>query len=329
MRENEFLRWIARNTPPHPAVPLGIGDDMAAVILSPDAAPDDHASLALLKVDQVLDGVHFDLKVHSPDQVGHKAVNRCLSDCAAMACQPAAIMLSVALPAHADGKFAHQLYLGCRDAAAIFDCPIVGGDTAIWNDARQRLVITVAALGRTDMFPLTRAGAQPGDAVCVTGALGGSLLKGGAGRHLTFTPRIELAQALARMVPIHAMMDLSDGLAMDLPRLCARSGVGARVEQDRLPVHPDAHLRSAQDHIPALQHALADGEDYELLFTVAPEDLPKILSPVTGPSASLSALHAAPITQIGTITTEKTLHLVDQRGRPHPWPRAGWEHASR
>ncbi len=322
MRENEFLDWVRQNTPPHSAVPLGIGDDMAAVVLSPEAAADDHTALALLKVDQVLDGVHFDLSIHAPAAVGRKAVNRCLSDCAAMACQPAAVMLAVALPAGVSMKVARELYRGCRDAAAVFDCPIVGGDTAIWGDAAGRLVITVAALGRTDMLPLTRAGAQPGDAICVTGALGGSLRPDGGGRHLTFTPRILLAQALARTVPIHAMMDLSDGLAMDLPRLCARSGVGAAVEARRVPIHPDAQALAAGNRAAALRHALADGEDYELLLTVAEADVARIIGAEAGPGGSLAPPHAAPVSRIGTITAGRAVVLVDEHNRRAPGRRA-------
>ena len=135
MRENDFLRWIRENTPQHPAVPLGIGDDMAVVDIG--------ASPAILKTDQCLDQVHFDLRQHSATQAGHKAVNRCLSDCAAMACLPAALMISVALPREGPGSgeaFAKELFLACRDAGAAFGCPLVGGDTGMWD---QRLAITV------------------------------------------------------------------------------------------------------------------------------------------------------------------------------------------
>jgi thiamine-monophosphate kinase len=315
MYENDFLRWIAAHTPPHARVPLNIGDDMALVRLPQNAA--------LLKIDQCLDQVHFDLRKHTPAQAGRKAVNRCLSDCAAMACLPAALMVSVALPREGPGssqEAAQELFLACRDAAAVFDCPLVGGDTAIWD---QRLAITVAALGTPPPSPnqkeIRRSGAKPGDTLFVSGQLGGSLLPDGNGRHLTFTPRIELAQKIAAAAgpALHAMMDLSDGLAQDLPRLCAASGVGAIVHTAQLPIHPDAQILAARDHIPAGLHALADGEDYELLFALDTDAIPKIIN--------LSDIH---LTAIGILTTGSSLALLDSSGQQHPWPRAGWEHRS-
>src|SRR5947207_12628800 len=120
MRENDFLKWIATHTPVHPQVPLNVGDDMA--VLNVGGA----SGAVLLKIDQCLDQVHFDLRQHTPAQVGRKAVNRCLSDCAAMACVPAAILISVALPREGPGSgeaAAREMFLACRDAAGAFDCP--------------------------------------------------------------------------------------------------------------------------------------------------------------------------------------------------------------
>ncbi len=309
MRENDFLSWIAAHTPAHARVPLNIGDDMAAVRLGND--------LALLKIDQCLDRVHFDLLKHTVTQAGRKAVNRCLSDCAGMACLPAAIMVSVALPREGPGSgeaAAKELFLACRDTGAAFDCPLVGGDTAIWD---ERLAITVAALGMltgdADRNEIRRSGAKPGDTLFVSGQLGGSI----HGRHLSFVPRIALAQKLAKTAGkhLHAMMDLSDGLAQDLPRLCKASSVGAEIHTAQLPIHPDAEASSAFDGIPAGLHALADGEDYELLFALDPEAVPDIVN-----------LDEVPLTAIGTITADKTLKLLDAANRAHPWPNAGWEH---
>ncbi|HEY4330091.1 MAG TPA: thiamine-phosphate kinase [Phycisphaerae bacterium] len=309
MRENDFLSWIGSQTPPHARVPINIGDDMAAVQLP--------ANLALLKIDQCLDQVHFDLRHHTPAQAGRKAVNRCLSDCAAMACVPAAILISVALPREGPGSgegAAKELFLACRDAAGIFDCPLVGGDTAIWD---QRLAITVAAMGTLseDGTEVRRSGAKVGDTLFVSGQLGGSI----KGRHLSFVPRIELALKLAKAAGtgagggLHAMMDLSDGLAQDLPRMCAASGVGAQVYVGQLPIHPDA--QEAGDGVPAGLHALADGEDYELLFALDPEATPEIVN-----------LDSVPVTAIGVVTAERALKLIDAGGKAHAWPRAGWEH---
>lgn len=317
MRENDFLSWITWQTPAHPRVPLNIGDDMAAVSLK--------GELALLKIDQCLDQVHFDLRQHSMTQAGRKAVNRCLSDCAAMACRPAALMISVALPREGPGSgeaAAKELFLACRDAAAVFDCPLVGGDTAIWD---QRLAITVAALGALPAGGriIRRSGARPGDTLFVSGWLGGSI----KGRHLNFVPRIELAQKLVKAVGegLHAMMDLSDGLAQDLPRMCAASGVGAMVHAAKLPIDVDALMLSAHDgslaalpgFLAAGLHALTDGEDYELLFALDTDSIPEIIPLSTS---------KVPLTAIGIVTDEQTLKLVDDRSNQCPWPRGGWEH---
>jgi thiamine-monophosphate kinase len=309
MRENDLLAWIAANAGRHPSVPLGIGDDMAVVNLH--AAPGNDGVPALLKIDQALDQVHFDLRTHSPAAAGRKAVNRCLSDCAAMACSPAAILVSVALPRNADLKLAQELFIGCRDAAAVFDCPLVGGDTAVWD---QRLVITVAAIGVASGRPILRNAAQPGDSVCVSGKLGGSII----GRHMNFIPRINMARQLASMVDLHAMMDLSDGLAMDLPRLLKASGCGAAINSETIPIHDDAETLSSRDGKPALWHALCDGEDYELLFTLSGPD-----------AAQLGSLSLeAPISVIGTITKEPQLILQDAARAKNSWPKGGWEHGS-
>jgi len=324
MKENEFLGWIREHVPAHEAVVLGVGDDMAVVKADAAAGPD-VSNLVLLKIDQVLEGVHFDLSAHSWRAVGRKAVNRCLSDCAAMACWPAAVLVSVALPRGrlgTNGQQAKELFLGCQEAAAAFNCAVVGGDTAVWDG---KLVVTVAAMGRPEAVePVRRSGAQIGDAICVTGELGGSLL----GSHMTFVPRVKEARELARILSenggggIHAMMDLSDGLAMDLPRLCAASrGVGAVVAVGNLPVSSAAERRADKDGLPAALHALADGEDYELLFTMAEADLPRLFPAVGAPSPI-----GVRVTRIGTIREGHELRLLDAQDQEHPWPRGGWEH---
>ncbi len=343
MRENDFLRFVYESVPAHGEVPITVGDDMAGVRLScggegpggefPNSGDrggnrgtqaggggaGGGAALALLKIDQCLDRVHFDVREHSAKQAGTKAVNRCLSDCAAMACLPAGVMVSVALPREGAGSgeaFAQELFLACRDAAGKFDCPVVGGDTAVWDG---RLVIVVSALGKLPQGgrAITRGGAKVGDTLFVSGALGGSIL----GRHLSFEPRVALALALARAAGegLHAMMDLSDGLAADLPRICAASGVGAEVHGGRLPLHEDAWKLSEKDGLPAGLHGLVDGEDYELLFAMDPEAVPEIVG--------IGERLGVPVTAVGTVVAAgKGLVLVDDAGRKLPWPRGGWEH---
>lgn len=259
--------------------------------------------LLLVGTDQVLDGVHFDSSKHSPREIGAKAMNRNLSDCAAMACLPAAAVVSAALPRGVGLDYAKELYLGLRDAADAFDCLIVGGDTGSWDG---KLALTVAILGRSDgVEPITRSGAKPGELIYVTGALGGSIL----GRHLRFVPRVREARELARSGAVTAMLDVSDGLSRDLRNLCEASGVGAEIDADLVPIHPDAAELSRVDQVAPIEHALHDGEDHELLFTAARE---------------LSGL-PFPCTRIGRIVEGAEILLV-RSGVAEPLAPRGWDH---
>src|SRR3989440_5091275 len=150
--EFDFINWIRSQQKPTKIVTHPAGDDLAILDWPED-------ELLLVGVDQVLDGVHFDSAKHSPRDIGKKAMNRNLSDCAAMACLPAAAIATVALPRSAGIEFAKELYHGLRIAGDAFNCPLVGGDTATWDG---KLALTVAILGRSDgITPITRAGAKP------------------------------------------------------------------------------------------------------------------------------------------------------------------------
>jgi thiamine-monophosphate kinase len=302
--ESEFLHWLAarRDHPVGAAAPVrvGIGDDLAVLAW---AASD----LLIVGVDQVLDGVHFDSRLHSPREVGRKVMNRNLSDCAAMACVPAAAVVSAALPRGCGIEVARELYLGLRDAAEPFGCAIVGGDTGSWDG---KLAVSVSILGRSNgIEPVLRSGARPGDRLYVTGSLGGSRL----GRHMTFSPRVHEARALARTGLVTAMIDLSDGLSRDLPRLCTMSRCAATIELHRIPIHPDAHAAAAQDGTAATEHALHDGEDHELLLSASGE-LPEIVEGVS-------------VTQIGEITSGSGVRVVLPDGSHSDLPARGWDHA--
>jgi thiamine-monophosphate kinase len=290
--EFDFIRWIVAQHRADDFVRVPPGDDLAVL--------DWPATDALLVgIDQVLDGVHFDSGRHTPQQIGAKVVNRNLSDCAAMACLPAALVASVALPRGAGEDYARALYRGMHDAAAGFGCRIVGGDTGAWDG---KLVATVAILGRSDgLTPITRNGARPGDSLYVTGPLGGSIL----GRHMTFTPRVNEARQLAAAHRITAMIDISDGLSRDLGHICRQSGMGAEVDAHAVPIHDDALILAAQDHKPALWHALHDGEDHELLFT--------------SPDMILGAI------RIGQITRGDAMTLCSGGVRT-PLEERGWQH---
>ena len=250
--ESAFLDWVRRRQAgrPSPGVVSAAGDDLAVL--------DWPGGLVLLGVDPVLDGVHLDLAQCGPAAAGRKAMNRNLSDVAAMAGTPVAATLSLVVPHALGGGDVRAIYAGAEAAGDAFACPIVGGDFASWDG---RLVVTVGILARC-LTPVARGTARAGQRLYVTGPLGGSIL----GRHLTFTPRIDLGHTLAASCRPSAMMDLSDGLTRDLPRLLGHAGVGATLDAAAIPVHDDARRLAAKSGRDPLWHALNDGEDYELLF---------------------------------------------------------------
>src|SRR5688500_11935315 len=170
--EFDFIDWLRRLQPRTALVPVPAGDDLAVLKWPAD-------DLLLVGVDQVLDGVHFDSSVHGPRAIGRKAMNRNLSDCAAMACLPAAAVVSVALPRGRDVEYAMELYLGVKEDGEKCHCPIVGGEPGSWR-GRLAITVTIVGCGAPNTPPLGRSGARPENAIFVTGPLGGSLL----GRHM-------------------------------------------------------------------------------------------------------------------------------------------------
>ncbi len=242
-----------------PGVLTGIGDDMAVLAVGSEQV--------LITCDMLLDGVHFDSSQASLAQIGYKVLAVSLSDCAAMAALPLAAVVSVALPDGLTMADAEELMAGIGRAARRYACPVVGGDTTSWD---KPLAIDVALLGRTDgVEPVRRSGAKVGDAILVTGALGGSL----AGGHLDFAPRIAEARLLAQMAPLHALIDLSDGLSTDLHHICTESDVSALLDAEAIPISSAARQRPDP-----LAAALNDGEDFELLLCTAAADAQKLLS---------------------------------------------------
>jgi thiamine-monophosphate kinase len=226
-----------------------------------------------------------------------------------MACLPAAAVVSAALPRGVGVEYAKELYLGMKEAGERFGCVIVGGDTGSWGG---KLALSVTIMGRSaGIKPGTRNGARPGDAIFVTGPLGGSIL----GRHMTFTPRVEEARALAETRKVRAMIDLSDGLSRDLAHICRESGVGAVIDAHRIPVHEDAVEMRRDGHSP-LEHALHDGEDYELLFCLPSEGVDFDQIPV---------LPGAVFPLIGRITEEPGVRLRTAEGEVPLEPKS-WEH---
>ena len=261
MRELEILRHIHANNallPDRVSVPPG--DDMGAIRIG--------GQDVLVTVDQVADGVHIDLASTPLEKVGRKAITRSLSDVAAMGAIPAGAVVAASLPRRLSEKDAKTLSDVMRQACAMYDCPLFGGDICMWD---QRLIVSVTMLASTaDVQPVRRRGARSGDAICVTGALGGSLESiDGSIHHLDFEPRLQAGRMLADSSRRpHCMIDLSDGLAMDLGHLCREAGLVAIIEADQLPISRAAALASNKDHRPPWQHAVGDGEDYELCFTI-------------------------------------------------------------
>ena len=228
-----------------PWTKLGIGDDCAILDVGP-------RSNLLVTTDMLMDGRHFRLEADGPERVGHKALGVNLSDIAAMAGVPRAALVAVALPQAGASELARGLYDGMTVLAEQFGIDLVGGDTNAWDGP---LVVCVTLIGEaTSRGPVCRNGAKAGDAILVTGALGGSLH---AGRHLRVEPRIAEALALHESAPLHAMIDISDGLASDLSHILVESGgLGAVLEETAIPIHSDAHEMSRNDGVSALDHAL-------------------------------------------------------------------------
>lgn len=303
MREFELIRSIvAHNSALPGTVTIPPGDDMAALRLG------DHD--LLVAVDQVIEGVHFDRNSATLEQIARKAVTRNLSDVAAMAGKPLATLASAILPKGLPKGDADHLLTALRETAQAYDAPLVGGDTAT-SDGPLTLSVTVLATA-DGIEPVQRTGAKSGDAIYVTGQLGGSQHDyQGKTYHLDFEPRVALARTLAatKETRPRAMIDLSDGLARDLPHLVEHAEITAHL----LPVTPVARQVSARDGRPGWLHAVADGEDYELLFT-ADADAP-IPNKIDG----------VPITRIGQVTASNGILLIDGNERIH-LEGLGWEH---
>ncbi|MEP6698752.1 MAG: thiamine-phosphate kinase [Verrucomicrobiota bacterium] len=245
--ENQLLARLLPKLTTNDSVVVGAGDDCAVV------ASSSGQQFQLLKTDCIVEGIHF-AKEAPPKFIGWKAMARPLSDFAAMSGIPQFALITIIIPGERTLHWVQGIYRGLAEAALLFDVAIVGGET---SNTQGPAVISVSVSGFAEKDRwVTRAGGKVADELFVTGRLGGSL----RGRHLKFTPRIEESRWLTKHFPIHAMMDLSDGLGSDLPRLARASNVGFAVDENALPRHRGC----------SAAQAISDGEDYELLFAIAP-----------------------------------------------------------
>lgn len=260
--EQSFVAWAKMRARRLPQVKLGIGDDAAILAGSTEDW--------VVTTDTLMDGVHFQSQKVSGEQIGRKLIRVNLSDLAAMAAEPVAVFLSLCLPRNAAQQLAADIYEGVCQVAERFQVALAGGDTNCWDGP---LVVGLTAIGKTvSGMAWVRSGALPGDAIVVTGPLGGSIL----GKHLDFEPRIELSRLIRHQIPIHAAMDISDGLSTDLLRMCDASHCGAILDLADIPVTEQALQLSATSGKTPAEHALGDGEDFELLLAVAESNLPSL-----------------------------------------------------
>lgn len=301
MNEFELIAKLSASLPTNTSVRVGVGDDCAVLDLG---VPD---RFLLFKTDAVVEEIHFTAGTPA-EKIGRKALARCLSDIAAMAGTPVAALITLALPRNFDVDRVEAIYRGMNALAAKYGVAIVGGET---TENPDRIVISVALLGTVAKNKcVLRSGAKAGDAIFVTGELGGSR----AGKHLEFDPRLNEAQWLADHFDVHAMIDLSDGLAGDLPHILKASGVGAELLSDAIGISRPARVQAREGHSAKtpLLAALTDGEDFELLFTVASADAVPLLD------AWKKQFPELPLACIGKITAAPGLKIRDKKGIQAP-----------
>ena len=312
--ELEFIRWLREHVPADPRAKLGLRDDAALISIAGNAD-------IVVTTDLLTDGVDFRVGIDDLPRIGRQALGANLSDLAAMAAQPIAALISVALPQNGlsgSGPFetAIGLYEGLLPLAREYDIAIAGGDTNTYDGP---LVISITAIGQPlKCGPLTRSGGHPRDWLLVTGTLGGSLL----GHMFDFTPRVREAILLHERFQLSAGIDISDGLSLDASRLAEASGCGALLFLDRVPISPDAIELARRDgatglKAAALQHALGDGQDFELLFAVSPTTAQLILrdQPVD-----------CQLTHVGELIAEPGLWQQHSDGRRSLLEVTGWRH---
>ena len=304
---------------------VGVGDDAAVLSTSPE-------ELTIITTDMLVEGTHFRLDLTTPFQLGWKSVAANISDIAAMGGIPTWTFVSLGFRPDTDVEFIDDLYKGMTECAGRFGSKLIGGDT---NSVKGDSIISVCQMGLVESDHLTRRnGAQIGDRILVTGFLGDSrgglelLLKYGldgavsrsnslVGAHLIPMPRVREARAAVETNAVHAMMDISDGLAADLPKLCKSSGVGATVYADKLPISDELRKVAGKLEMSATDLAIGGGEEFELLMAVAPEGVDKIIKAIEDHTG-------VRVAEIGEIAAD-SVEIICADGTRKPL-KGGWEH---
>ncbi len=301
-----------------PQTVLGLGDDCAAYQPEPGL-------LQVLSTDCLVEGIHFTLKTHLPEILGQKALAVNLSDIAAMGATPKLALISLAIPNHMSVDFLDRFYKGLNRISQKYKVDLAGGDTV---SSLRDFFINISILGEAKKNRLfTRKGAKAGDRIFVTGTLGDSSLgleilnnprkkwrgpishrKTLIQKHLCPEPRIAFSQKLARSkLKITSMIDISDGLGQDLEHICIESGVGADIRETCLPASEALTKFCFINKLDPLNYILSGGEDYELLFTMAPEHVKKI--------EALLRTTDLPVKSIGEVTgNPRTINVIGESG---------------
>jgi len=286
--EDRLLQKIAADLPLKRTVLSGAGDDCAVAQFA------GAEKLLLLKTDCVVAGVHFDARA-KPSAVGWKAMARPLSDFAAMSGLPEFALVTFIAPAATQVHWTTEVYRGLKKAARAFDVAIVGGETSR-TEGPVTISISIAGFVEKGRW-ISRRGGKGGDELFVTGRLGGSM----RGKHLRFVPRIAEARWLTKHFRVNAMMDLSDGLGADLPRLARASGVGFDLDEAAIP-----RTRGC-----TIQQAISDGEDYELLVAISKGQAAALQR------AWVKEFPALPLTRIGRLIPKSKIENQTWRGYVH------------
>jgi len=295
--EIKLIKRLAKGVRLDRSVIKGIGDDTAVIAWK-------RGSYLLYTCDMLVEDVHFKRAAATPFQIGWKAMGRTISDIAAMGGVPRYALVSCAIDPGLPVSYADGIYKGMKALTNKFGINLVGGDTC----RSKKIAIDVSLIGEVERKNLvTRCGAKPGDLILVTGAIGGSV----KGKHLTFMPRLDEARSLVKKFKLNAMIDVTDGLLLDLWRILDASGAGARIHQSLIPVSDEAD---------SFEKALSDGEDFELLFTMSPLEARRFFK-------TQLVRMKTPVTLIGEVTDKRDgFRLVMEDGKQEKVTPEGYVH---